>query len=211
MDRVKLYNEFVEYFKHKSIALVGSGGSVLDHEYGELIESHDIVLRINRGVPYKEFQKHVGKRTDVWSYGCGARDDLRRKAYDGMPDMKYSMYPWFGNSWVPDYLRKLETNIILPERFSRTAMKHCGGNPATTGADTLHFLITGTEYKEISIFGIDCYKTGYWFQSVDNSIDISSSNSKALNRTKQEHKVDFEEKFIEKLVASNANIVWYGR
>jgi hypothetical protein len=203
------FEKFVEYFEGKTIALVGSAGSLLNSTYGEFIDKHDIVVRINRGVPYEQYKLHAGSRTDVWSYGMGERDDLRKKAHLATLDRKYSMYPWFDSKWVPNYLRELENNIILPKKFSIDASKQCGNQPATTGVDTLHFLATGTKYKSISIFGIDCYKSGYWFQSVDNSIDISQQTKDAMKKTKREHKVDLEFILINVLVEKYKNIKWY--
>lgn len=45
--------------------LVGNGGSLLKRSLGELIDSHDRVVRINR-CKTSGYERHVGSRTDLW-------------------------------------------------------------------------------------------------------------------------------------------------
>lgn len=44
--------------------MVGNGGSTLLYELGALIDSHDLVIRLNSG-PTSGFEKHVGNKTGV--------------------------------------------------------------------------------------------------------------------------------------------------
>lgn len=44
---------------------MGNGTSVLDYEYGQLIDSFDIVVRFN-DFRIDGFEDHVGERTDCW-------------------------------------------------------------------------------------------------------------------------------------------------
>jgi hypothetical protein len=46
---LKDYNNFIEYVRGKSVAIVGP--AQLDFTFGKEIDNHDIVVRINR---YKE-------------------------------------------------------------------------------------------------------------------------------------------------------------
>jgi len=202
------YDELVNYLKDKSIVVIGSGASILKKEYGTFIDGHDVVVRINRGYPYKRYRKYVGTRTDIWAFGMGGREDLRSKMHQLFKDRKYSLYTWFESSWVPNYLRIADNHITLPPHFSMTAMKQCGGKPATTGADTVHFLATGTEYKNITILGIDCYQTGYWFIEEDDSISIACTTQEEVKKQKRAHQVDDEELFLQNLVDNYRDIKW---
>ena len=56
--------KILNLFVNKSVAIVGSSGIVLNKEYGKLIDSFDIIVRINVA-RVKGFEKHVGSRTDV--------------------------------------------------------------------------------------------------------------------------------------------------
>lgn len=47
-----------------NIALVGSNNTLLGNEYGELIDSHEQVVRFNNSIT-EGYEKHVGSKTDI--------------------------------------------------------------------------------------------------------------------------------------------------
>ena len=48
------------------ILLLGNGSSILDYEYGDIIDSNfDFIFRINRFRTIN-FEKYVGSKTDAW-------------------------------------------------------------------------------------------------------------------------------------------------
>lgn len=60
-----------DYFKDKTVAVVGNAASLFDTEYGKEIDEHDIVLRINKPAIFfndKPFLKSHGSRIDVWAF-----------------------------------------------------------------------------------------------------------------------------------------------
>ena len=58
------------YLKGKTVALVGPANYLTHLELGKIIESHDIVVRINRGMEVIDsYPKSLGKRTDIL-YNC---------------------------------------------------------------------------------------------------------------------------------------------
>lgn len=48
---------------HPTIAVIGNSGKLLNQEYGQLIDSHDIVIRCNLAI-VKGFENHVGNKTN---------------------------------------------------------------------------------------------------------------------------------------------------
>jgi len=54
--------ELKTYFKNKSICLVANSSALLDYEYGEFIDSHDIVIRFNN---YKINKKYTGEKISI--------------------------------------------------------------------------------------------------------------------------------------------------
>ena len=64
IDRTKILND-LEFIidEDKSIAVVGNSGTLMDKEYGELIDSHDIVIRCNHG-KVEGYERGVGSKTD---------------------------------------------------------------------------------------------------------------------------------------------------
>ena len=48
----------------KTCAVVSNSGDLMNYEYGELIDSHDVVIRCNWSL-INGYEKYVGKRTDI--------------------------------------------------------------------------------------------------------------------------------------------------
>lgn len=66
----KFNEEVSEYLKGKTVAIVGPASTALGTGKGEFIDSHDVVVRINKeffAIPGRE--KDIGTRTDVL-YSC---------------------------------------------------------------------------------------------------------------------------------------------
>lgn len=63
------FNDVVSYgdfMKGKRVALVAPSKSILNFENGQMIESYDVVVRLNKALPVpKNLAKHIGSRTDV--------------------------------------------------------------------------------------------------------------------------------------------------
>ena len=60
----------IEFLKNKSVALVGPAKYMSGSNYGVEIDSHDVVVRINRGIEsIKSYGDDIGKRTDIY-YSC---------------------------------------------------------------------------------------------------------------------------------------------
>tara|TARA_A100001201_G_C4093105_1_gene202813 strand:+ start:275 stop:877 length:603 start_codon:yes stop_codon:yes gene_type:complete len=53
-----------DILKGKTCAVVSNSGDLISHEYGEFIDSHDVVIRCNWCL-IDGYEKHVGKKTDL--------------------------------------------------------------------------------------------------------------------------------------------------
>ena len=49
-----------------SVIIVGNSPSILSKEYGSVIDSYDIVIRVNKCVT-RGYEKFIGKKTDIWA------------------------------------------------------------------------------------------------------------------------------------------------
>lgn len=59
-----------ELVHDKRVAIVGNSPEILDEDYGNVIDGHDVVFRMNKGVPaLPEHYPAIGKRTDVLTGG----------------------------------------------------------------------------------------------------------------------------------------------
>jgi hypothetical protein len=48
------------------VIIIGNSPILLENEYGSLIDSYDVVIRINK-CPTIGFEKHIGSKTDIWA------------------------------------------------------------------------------------------------------------------------------------------------
>jgi len=63
-------NKLSSYLKGKRVVIVGPAPSVVGSEQAALIDSYDVVVRLNKALPIpKDLQKDVGTRTDIL-YNC---------------------------------------------------------------------------------------------------------------------------------------------
>lgn len=67
--------EVLKYINGKSVAIVGNAKSIFDSRYGSEIDSHDVVIRFNKGFTY--YPDSQGHRTDIIILSCLLRDDER--------------------------------------------------------------------------------------------------------------------------------------
>jgi hypothetical protein len=76
-----------EYCKGKRVLLVGNAASLFNHEYGDLIDSYDVVVRFGKGIPTVETKKHLGSKTDVWFFGT-----LRASMHESWKQARFKVF-----------------------------------------------------------------------------------------------------------------------
>mgnify|MGYP003327296050 CR=1 FL=1 len=54
---------------NKEIIFVGNSVEILQYDYGEWIDSHDVVVRFGKGLPTEDKYESIGSRTDIWISG----------------------------------------------------------------------------------------------------------------------------------------------
>jgi len=54
--------------QQKSVIVVGNSTEIVDHSFGPLIDSFDVVVRLNAGTPIGREQA-LGTKTTIWSTG----------------------------------------------------------------------------------------------------------------------------------------------
>ena len=65
-DNVRISKKFNDYVKNKSVVIVGPAPYLKGKGRGEFIDSHDIVIRMNKGwKPSPELQKDYGSKTTI--------------------------------------------------------------------------------------------------------------------------------------------------
>ena len=92
--------------KNPKVIIVGNNPILLEKNYGEFIDSYDIVIRINKCVT-EGFEKYVGSKIDIWS-------------------TTHNYAKWYGYDFIP---KGFENLSYIWKRTPRTQLKslptHC--------------------------------------------------------------------------------------
>lgn len=85
---------FYKFLENKKIALVGPANYLTKYEYGDHIDSFDLVIRINRGLELIErYKENIGSKTDI-VYNCL----IETNENGGLIDIEY--YKKKGVKWI---------------------------------------------------------------------------------------------------------------
>ena len=86
----------------KKVIIIGNSPSVLNYEYGSIIDSYDVVIRINRCVT-AGFEKYIGSKTDIWSTSSWCLEMQPEKAFPNIKsETSKKELPYFFPSNIQD-------------------------------------------------------------------------------------------------------------
>jgi hypothetical protein len=143
------------WFQDKSVALVGNAMSLFDMNYGEEIDLHDVVVRLNKAAMLiNKFDSEAthGKRTDVWFF-WSAQEYHRH--FDKHSDI---LKIHAGHQYRNNGTIKL-VDFVYPDELYNELKKKAGSrqNP-TTGLIAIDYILH-CEPKSLSVYGFDWKKT----------------------------------------------------
>jgi hypothetical protein len=170
------HHKIVSYFNNKTICLVANSSELLKHEYGKLIDSHDIIVRFNG---YKIIEEKTGFRTDVH---CVFRDYI-------IPSNDHIDYKMIVSSnlkkWSESILKYHEKEALVkgykiikfnyPNRIQLISSKLGNIKIPTSGLVFFSFLNSIGVSKNVSLIGFNAYNGG------DNSTILRNNNHSALS------------------------------
>ena len=142
--------------KGKKIVLLGNADSVLRRK--RKIDSFDIVGRMNRGDPRGK-EEFIGSRTDILFLSTGVSKRGVQAAYNNpkfivwMTECHRLAHPWV-----------LRNAIQNPKMDWRELHKELGINPST-GMMALNFIIKYLDFKSLTIYGFNFFKTKSWYNT----------------------------------------------
>ena len=151
MKNILLNNINKTNLKKNSIIVIGNGPSVLKHEFGDIIDNFEEVVRINHYVP----SKNVGKKLTIFAHST-----YQTKFYDEVPLLAKEILVW--NQINAKNFKSYESvkNTIIDRVPIETILKtHFNYNIypkkpwCSTGIAILMYLIN--EYDRICIYGFD--------------------------------------------------------
>ena len=118
------------------ISIVGNAESIFENQYGDLIDSVDLVIRFNHGIPIKP--KSQGTKTNILVF----------------------MNPGYKNKW-PKNLTYWHTKDF-PER---THIEEIIGAPASNGIVAFEKVKIKYPEATVRVFGFDWKKTGSFYMA----------------------------------------------
>ena len=177
-------NEIFDYLNGKKIAIIANSSELLNHKYGELIDSHDIIIRFNG---YSIIPEHTGSKTNIHCIFREARFNLDKPS-DFLLVFSKPLIPW--KNAVNELLVKYPSKKIVDYNFP-TDLQIRGAfnkNIIPTSGLCLILLIESLNIPkyQLSLFGFNGYKDG------PSSI-LRSNNSNAISKV---HNYPLELKYL---------------
>jgi hypothetical protein len=146
----------------KRVALVGNAQSLFGKNLGPEIDTHDVVIRLNRGFIIDPVQQ--GSRTDV----IGTARPLSLEQIDTYsPQLIYWLYwrRWRIPTWNEVTWNKTEVVPISAWRETNALLE---GRP-TSGFVMCNTLLKRTQPTELNLYGFDFYKTANFYREKAHS------------------------------------------
>lgn len=145
-----------QWFEGKTVAVVGNAMSLFDKSYGAEIDSHDVVVRMNKAAMLytkKEAARSHGTKTDVWVFWNTAE----YKSFFSKISPKIKKMHAGHQGRTPNNIHQVD--FVYPDNRYKELKKHAGNhNNPTTGMIFLDHLST-CEPKSVSVYGFDWKET----------------------------------------------------
>ena len=159
----KLLLKFQEYCKDKTIAVVGNSSCLFDKSYGELIDSHDIVIRFNWALEtnIKRWPANVGTKFDVYVFAIRSASKLRSILNRGiLRDKDFVIRTRHDDSFYLDEKDRKRILYYSADEFKESiSNEHFIDKEPSSGAMITQFLIDCVDFKSISLFGFDFFES----------------------------------------------------
>jgi len=188
------------------VLLVGASNELKERKMGRLIDTFDIVARINNSGNSKcmsgEYKDIIGTRTDIWfcfhtgsfvtsKQLCHKYKEifLRPEAYDKYKNGGHTNIKPFPS----DILNFTKNALNSFSKFDFTP---------TSGMNVLFYLIH--KYENISVCGFDGFKSGHWYENMFIK-DQNESDERVSNGYGGRHNGLLENEYFNYL--KNTNII----
>ena len=146
--------EIKEFCKGKSIIIVGNSARILSKRYGKLIDSYDIVVRINRGYFHRQnmYSDKIGNKTTILSLGLKSASLSANVIQSNTVD--YIISPIIYSDRL-DYLNVYD----VQENTYKDLKNSLGGFKPSTGISTYNFFNRFTNFERLDLIGFDFFES----------------------------------------------------
>jgi hypothetical protein len=181
-----------EWFEGKTVAVVGNAESLFHKNYGEEIDSQDVVVRMNKAAMlYTNFEceKTHGKRTDIWA--VWNFNEYRQN----MNNIHKNIKVMHMSGRIRNNVKNIRIDFMYPINMYDNLKKHAGSrkNP-TTGLMILDY-ISSCNPKNVYVYGFD-------WKDTPTFTDMNRREEKASG-----HNYDIEKAYCQKMFFSNPKYI----
>lgn len=184
-------NKLFSFLINKSIAIVGNAESLLGTNFGDEIDSHDIIIRFNNG--YIKNKTAQGCKTHVWASSLYIEEDELQKIF---PDIKFVIWMTPKLSLIKTYSKTFFKKVSIYPFLDWYMLYRKIKQRPTSGLMLIDYLVKNVKYKNIDIYGFDFFKTNSFYNQVN--LEILKSNTP--------HNFNQEENYVKELMRNNPNI-----
>jgi hypothetical protein len=145
-----------EWFEGKTVAIIGNAMSLFDKNYGKEIDSHDVVVRLNKAAllyDRMDVEKSHGKKTDVWIFWNTSEYKNQFSKYPKVKKMHAGHQARFDANTK-------QTDFVYPMIPNYTELRKKSGqhNNPTTGLIALDWIMSSSP-ASLDIYGFDWKET----------------------------------------------------
>lgn len=163
-----------EWFDGKTVAIVGNAQSLFKGNYGEEIDSHDVVIRINRGMQVcfdnASLSSH-GKKLDVWTF------NLYRTLETFDNDAKIKIKNPYKRLQMNAFLLEGKIDSCISEEAYKEVSSIFYPKKVTTGFMLLHYITKFTP-SSVDVYGFDWKETPTFYVKHRSTTDLSHDYNK---------------------------------
>tara|TARA_R100001460_G_scaffold88060_2_gene129552 strand:- start:2059 stop:2718 length:660 start_codon:yes stop_codon:yes gene_type:complete len=146
--------ELKKYCEGKKIIIVGNSSKILNGTHGRLIDSYDIVVRINKGYFQRQglYSRQIGIKTNILSLGMKSASFAANVIRGNL--IKYILSPII-------YSERLEySNVYDVQADVYNQLKNeLGGFKPSTGISTYNFLNRNMNFERLDLIGFDFFES----------------------------------------------------
>lgn len=158
--------------RDKAVALVGNAQSIFGKGDGEVIDGHDVVIRMNAGYPkHLRRPEDTGYRTDVWASAkpfSGPTFDAKLVLFMKLTKLGDEHWP------VVQRISHGIPTIRWPRDLEQECLEFVGADPGT-GIRLLWWLKKKANPLCVACFGMDCWETKTHWSGKKNTPNHSPS------------------------------------
>ncbi len=165
--------EIGKFCEGKDLCLLGNSDSILKEEKD--IDAFDVVCRMNRGTP-KGKEKYLGSRTDMLFHSTHmSGENITKVSYTNPRFVVWmTVCHRLASAWA---MKNAYQNPPIDWNYLYSQL---GINP-TTGMMSLYFLLNHTDFKSLTIYGFDFFKTKTWYnKAIDSGQKHSGKKEEGL-------------------------------